>query len=147
MHERPSRSDQSGSRLSSSTHPIKSGRGGHRTCPWTRRGTQERSAMNARQHTTPQDLPILTLGRVTPLALCLVLAAGINAVGQEAGDKSGWVSLFNGKDLEGWTPKIKGYEAGENYGDTFRVEDGVLRVSYDRYPSFGGRFGHLFSNR
>jgi hypothetical protein len=101
--------------------------------------------MNARQLTTPQDLPINTLGRVAPLAVCLVLAAGIDAVGQEDGGKSGWVSLFNGKDLEGWTPKIKGYEAGENYGDTFRVEDGVLRVSYDRYPGFDGRFGHLFS--
>src|SRR5258708_2388993 len=143
----PSRSDRSGARLSSSRHPIKPGRGSRRTCPRTRRGTQERSAMNARQRTTPQDLPIRTLGRVAPLALCLVLAAGIEAAGQEVAGKSGWVSLFNGKDLEGWTPKIKGYEAGENYGDTFRVEDGVLRVSYDRYPAFDGRFGHLFSTR
>jgi hypothetical protein len=101
--------------------------------------------MNAWQRTTPHDLPILTLGRGAPLALCLVLAAGINAVGQEDEGKSGWVSLFNGKDLDGWTPKIKGYEVGENYGNTFRVEDGVLRVSYDQYPSFDGRFGHLFS--
>jgi hypothetical protein len=46
-----------------------------------------------------------------------------------------WIPLFNGKDLEGWTPKITGYEAGENYGDTFRVEDGVLKVSYDKYTS------------
>src|SRR4051795_7637429 len=101
--------------------------------------------MNALQRTTPQDLPLLMLGRVAPLALCLVVAAGINAEGQEVGGKSGWVSLFNGKDLEGWTPKIKGYEAGDNYGNTFRAEDGVLKVSYDQYPTFNGRFGHLFS--
>src|SRR4051812_43244222 len=103
--------------------------------------------MNASQYAIFQDPPIRMLGRVAPLALCLVLAAGINAAGQEGGGKSGWVSLFNGKDLEGWTPKIKGYEAGENYGNTFRVEDGVLRVSYDRYPTFDGRYGHLFSKR
>ena len=59
-------------------------------------------------------------------------------------DEGKWIALFNGKDLEGWTPKITGYEAGENYGDTFRVEDGVLKVSYDKYDDFGGRFGHLF---
>ena len=56
-----------------------------------------------------------------------------------------WIPLFNGVDLEGWTPKIKGYPAGENFADTFRVEDGVLKVSYDGYGGeFGGRFGHLF---
>ena len=54
-------------------------------------------------------------------------------------------ALFNGKDLDGWTPKIKGYDAGENFGDTFRVEDGVLKVAYDKYPKFDGKFGHLFS--
>jgi len=58
-----------------------------------------------------------------------------------------WVSLFNGRDLEGWTPKVKGYAAGENFGDTFRVEDGVLKVGYDKYGKFDSRFGHLFSER
>ncbi len=56
----------------------------------------------------------------------------------------GWVSIFNGKDLAGWTPKIRGYELGDNFGETFRVEDGVLTVAYDQYQSFEGRFGHLF---
>ena len=56
----------------------------------------------------------------------------------------GWVSLFNGKDLEGWTPKIKGYAAGENYGDTFRVQNGVIKVGYAGYPKFDSKFGHLF---
>jgi len=56
-----------------------------------------------------------------------------------------WVPLFNGKNLDGWTPKIKGYPAGENFGNTFRVERGVLKVSYDGYEGrFDGRFGHLF---
>lgn len=58
-----------------------------------------------------------------------------------------WVSLFNGKDLTGWTPKIRYSKLGENYGDTFRVNDGLLQVRYDQYPKFGERFGHLFYER
>ncbi len=55
-----------------------------------------------------------------------------------------WTQLFNGKDLTGWTPKIRGQKLGENWNDTFRVEDGVLKVSYDKYDTFDRRFGHLF---
>jgi len=63
-------------------------------------------------------------------------------------DEKEWIPLFNGRDLEGWTPKIAGHEVGENFADTFRVEDGVLKVSYDRYEGdFGARFGHLFHEK
>lgn len=57
-----------------------------------------------------------------------------------------WIQLFNGRDLTGWTPKIRHSPLGENYGQTFRVEDGVLKVVYDPefYPQFDERFGHLF---
>jgi hypothetical protein len=55
-----------------------------------------------------------------------------------------WQPLFNGKDLSGWTPKIKGYPLGDNFGNTFRVEDSVLRVSYDQYDTFRSRYGHIF---
>jgi len=55
-----------------------------------------------------------------------------------------WLSLFNGRDLSGWVPKIRGYEPGVNFADTFRVVDGLLTVSYDGYDEFGDRFGHLF---
>ena len=54
------------------------------------------------------------------------------------------MQLFNGKNLDGWIPKIKGYPLGENYGNTFRVEDGVMKVSYDHYDKFNDRFGHIF---
>jgi hypothetical protein len=57
-----------------------------------------------------------------------------------------WVSLFNGKDLDGWTVKIAGHPVGENYANTFRVEDGILKCEYDDYKEFDGRFGHLYSN-
>lgn len=55
-----------------------------------------------------------------------------------------WIQLFNGRDLDGWIVKIKGYDAGENYGRTFRVTDGSIRVRYDDYDAFGDRFGHLY---
>lgn len=57
-----------------------------------------------------------------------------------------WIQLFNGKDLTGWTPKIRHHPLGENYGNTFRVADGLLQVRYetDKYESFDERFGHLF---
>jgi hypothetical protein len=60
------------------------------------------------------------------------------------GTPTKWKSLFNGKDLEGWTPKFNGYELGNNYKNTFRVENGVLKVSYDKYDHFTNEFGHLF---
>jgi len=60
----------------------------------------------------------------------------------DAGPK--WIKLFNGKDLTGWTPKFKGCDLGVNYRDTFRVEDGILKVCYDKYDQFDSRFGHIF---
>ncbi len=61
-----------------------------------------------------------------------------------AADRRDWVQLFNGRDLDGWVPKIKGYPLGENYGDTFRVEGGMLKAAYDKYTTYDERFGHLF---
>jgi hypothetical protein len=55
-----------------------------------------------------------------------------------------WIRLFNGRDLEGWTPKFAKHELGVNLNETFRVENGLLRVRYDRWASFDNEFGHLF---
>ncbi len=55
-----------------------------------------------------------------------------------------WVPLFNGRDLAGWTPKFTGHPLGVNLHDTFRVQDGVLKVAYDGWQAFGGEFGHLY---
>jgi len=84
------------------------------------------------------------------LAVALVaLAISSLSVHTLAAEPAGqWHKLFNGKDLTGWTPKIKGYELGDNHADTFRVDDGILKVSYDEYQGpFRGRFGHLFYER
>jgi 3-keto-disaccharide hydrolase len=93
----------------------------------------------------------LALRSVCRNAVACLLAAAFGAswlVPVEAEDTTpnanGWISLFNGKDLAGWTPKIKGYELGDNFGNTFRVEDGVMKVSYDQYNRFDRKYGHIF---
>ncbi len=58
--------------------------------------------------------------------------------------KENWVQLFNGKDLNDWQIKFKGNELGVNYNNTFRVENGLLRVSYDNWDKWNGKFGHIF---
>ena len=55
-----------------------------------------------------------------------------------------WQSIFNGRDLNGWTPKFTGHELGVNYKDTYQVRNGSLVVNYDNYDSFDDKFGHLF---
>jgi hypothetical protein len=60
-------------------------------------------------------------------------------------DGEEWIDCFNGKDLEGWMIKIKGSEIGENPWNIFRVDNGLLTVSYDDFDGqFNGRFGHIF---
>lgn len=58
-----------------------------------------------------------------------------------------WEKLFNGKDLRGWTPKIKDHQLGENFANTFRVDSGMIRVNYDGYDQFKEQYGHLFYRR
>ena len=78
-------------------------------------------------------------------AAALLLALG-RALPEDkpAAKEQSWIPLFNGKDLTGWTPKIAGFDLGVNHLDTFRVENGVLKVSYDKYTKFEDKFGHLF---
>ena len=80
----------------------------------------------------------------TLVAILLLTAAAIAQEAALKADKSDWVQLFNGKNLDGWTPKITKHKAGENFADTFRVENGLLKVSYDKYQELDGQFGHLF---
>lgn len=80
--------------------------------------------------------------RVTALgALLVTVAAGQTWRSAKPKD---WIPLFNGKNMNGWTPKITGYDLGDNFGNTFRVENGALKVSYEKYDKFANRFGHLF---
>ena len=78
------------------------------------------------------------------IALALLSSFVLSVGGAGEPKDSEWIPLFNGKNLDGWTPKFAGHEAGVNYLDTFRVEDGLLKASYDKYQQFDGKFGHLF---
>jgi hypothetical protein len=59
-------------------------------------------------------------------------------------EKREWIQLFNGRDLSEWIVKFAKHDLGENVNDTFRVEDGLLKVRYDKWTVFDGEFGHLF---
>ncbi|KQS32956.1 DUF1080 domain-containing protein [Dyadobacter sp. Leaf189] len=63
---------------------------------------------------------------------------------QKNADKQEWKQLFNGKNLDGWDIKIRGYELNDNYNNTFRVEDGKMVVRYDKYDDFKQKYGHIF---
>lgn len=75
------------------------------------------------------------------VATLLFLGTNVNA------QKKGWINLFNGKDLKDWTVKISKHEVGDNFANTFRVEDGKMKVSYDGYDTFDNQFGHIFYNK
>jgi len=61
--------------------------------------------------------------------------------------KSDWIQMFNGRDLSDWDIKFAKHQLGDNYNDTFRVEDGLLKVRYDKWTAFNGEFGHIFYKR
>ena len=63
---------------------------------------------------------------------------------QSKADQKEWIQLFNGRDLKDWTVKFAHYPLGENVNDTFRVEDGLLKVRYDKWQTFEDQFGHIF---
>jgi hypothetical protein len=83
---------------------------------------------------------------LVPLLAALVACAPSKPKVTVPAPQGNWISLFNGRNLDGWTAKIAGLEAGDNYRNTFRVEDGLLKVSYQQYDKFANRFGSLFYN-
>lgn len=66
------------------------------------------------------------------------------ATHQKRPARSGWVSLFNGKDIKDWWVKIHHHGFNVNFGNTFRVEEGIIKVRYDQYGDFNDQFGHLY---
>lgn len=79
------------------------------------------------------------------LLLVLVISCSQPKPGESGTEQ--WEPIFNGKDLSGWDIKITGQPMNDNYKNTFRVDSGMLRVKYDAYDSFRGKFGHLYYNR
>lgn len=74
------------------------------------------------------------------MASCFTQCASI----KQDENQEEWQTLFNGKDINDWIVKIHHHEVGDNYANTFKVEDGLLKVNYDEYGEFNNRFGHLF---
>jgi len=77
------------------------------------------------------------------LFACLLMSFLSCAVRKQTG-ASDWIQLFNGKDLNDWIIKIKDHPLNDNWGNTFRVEDGVLKVRYDAYENFNRQYGHIY---
>ncbi|MFW6309720.1 MAG: 3-keto-disaccharide hydrolase [Prolixibacteraceae bacterium] len=73
----------------------------------------------------------------------IVLLSACNSSNQKEADEN-WIQLFNGKDLNDWQIKFTNHEPGENYNNTFQVEDGMLRVRYDNWEKWNDRYGHIF---
>jgi hypothetical protein len=88
-----------------------------------------------------QNLIYSITGALGILALSFVFL-GSTPVKPKSGPK--WEQLFNGKDLSGWSPKIRYHDFNENFGNTFRVQNGNIEVRYDQYSKFDETFGHLF---
>lgn len=81
--------------------------------------------------------------RVTLLILALLALTNCSS-GKLSRDNAEWIPLFNGQDLRDWIVKIQHHDVGENFGRTFRVEDGIIKVRYDEYGDFNDQFGHLY---
>ncbi len=84
---------------------------------------------------------------ITVAAVLLSSLVALPRAQQKAGndpDKKEWIQLFNGKDLKDWRVKIAGYDLNDNFGNTFRVENGVMKVGYEKYDKYDDRFGHIF---
>ncbi len=92
--------------------------------------------------------------KIIAIALAFIVSScGSGQKSQQGSEKSiqsevqeNWIQLFNGKDLDDWQIKFTGYELGYNFNNTFRVEDGLLRVRYDDWDEWGSQFGHMFYN-
>lgn len=76
------------------------------------------------------------------LFFCVLLAGC--ATNKAKNENKDWKPLFNGKDINDWFVKIHHHEVGVNFGNTFRVEDGIIKIRYDQYDDFNDQFGHLY---
>jgi len=84
----------------------------------------------------------ILLGMVSLVSLFIPTIAGA-----QTNQSSDWIDLLAGEDLSNWSIKFTGYELDHNLNDTFRLEEGRLLVSYDKWDEFNGEFGHIFYNQ
>ncbi|MEX2594869.1 MAG: DUF1080 domain-containing protein [Anditalea sp.] len=82
--------------------------------------------------------------RALKLILPAVTLLSVLCCSTRTSENNEWQTLFNGKNLDGWTVKIHHHDVGDNYAQTFRVKDGLLQVNYEDYQEFNERYGHLY---
>lgn len=87
---------------------------------------------------------MVAAARAAAVLACLCIGACAEKAPPDVQDREEWIELFNGRDLDDWVPKIRGYPAGTNFANTFRIENGLFTVAYDGYGDYGDRFGHIF---
>src|SRR5688572_20836037 len=78
------------------------------------------------------------------VALALLVVAGLTAMSANTPADTKWIQLFNGKDIKDWSVKIRTHDLDDNFANTFRVEDGLMKVRYDGYTQFEQQYGHIF---
>ena len=86
-----------------------------------------------------QPRPVLTY--IISLSISIIAACHSKNAAQTPVN---WISLFNGKNINDWIVKIHHHDVGENFGNTFRAEDDMIKVRYDQYEDFNEQFGHLY---
>src|ERR1051326_1389256 len=83
----------------------------------------------------------------TPLKMCLILIVLSGVAGAESSGADGWISLSNGKNLDGWYSFL--LTAGKNNDSRhiFKVEDGMIHIlDVDESLTRGDSYGYLATN-
>lgn len=78
------------------------------------------------------------------LFIALALLTSACGSSKESRSESDWIDLFNGRNLDGWIVKVHHHDVGVNFANTFRAEDGIIKVRYDQYGDFNDQFSHLY---
>jgi hypothetical protein len=82
--------------------------------------------------------------KLSAFVLVMIVLAGCGKPKKETKAEGEWIKLFNGKDLNDWIVKVHHHDVGVNFGNTFRVEDDMIKVRYDQYGDFNDQFSHLY---
>ena len=71
----------------------------------------------------------------------------VNSCKEQMPNQELWQPLFNGKDLSEWEIKFANHDLNFNLNNTFRVQDSMIRISYDDYNTFDDSYAHIYYNK
>lgn len=104
----------------------------------------ESSVLLSKETMRKKILFIINRSQVRIILATITILILISGCSVKRSPDSEWIQLFNGRDLNDWIVKIHHHEPEVNFGNTFRVEDGVIKVRYDQYGAYNDQFGHLY---